>query len=54
LVQCGTLEAAIHHAASAAQPGDTILLAPACASFDQFLNYEERGKLFKTLVAKIV
>jgi UDP-N-acetylmuramoylalanine--D-glutamate ligase len=33
-----------------AQPGDVVLLAPACASFDQFKNYEQRGQLFKEIV----
>ncbi len=45
-----TLETAIKHAAEAATPGDIVLLAPACASFDQFRNYEHRGKVFKELV----
>jgi UDP-N-acetylmuramoylalanine--D-glutamate ligase len=46
----GTLETAIKHAAEAAKPGDVVLLAPACASFDQFRNYEHRGKVFKEVV----
>jgi len=45
-----TLETAIKHAAEAARPGDIVLLAPACASFDQFRNYEHRGKVFKEAV----
>jgi len=45
-----TLETAIKHAAEAATPGDIVLLAPACASFDQFRNYEHRGKVFKEVV----
>lgn len=47
---CGTLEAAVSAARAAAQPGDRILLTPACASFDQFDNYEHRGNVFKRLV----
>ena len=45
-----TLETAIKHASKAAKPGDIVLLAPACASFDQFRNYEHRGKVFKQVV----
>jgi len=45
-----TLETAIKHAAEAAKRGDVVLLAPACASFDQFRNYEHRGKVFKEVV----
>jgi len=45
-----TLERAIHLATAAAKPGDVILLAPACASFDQFQSYEHRGRVFKELV----
>ncbi len=50
IVNAGTLEAAVTAAAGAAQPGDVILLAPACSSFDQFENYEHRGQVFKDLV----
>jgi len=39
-------------AVAAAQPGDTVLLAPACSSFDQFENYEQRGRAFKEIVAR--
>jgi UDP-N-acetylmuramoylalanine--D-glutamate ligase len=48
---CTTLANAVSAAASAARPGDVVLLAPACSSFDQFENYEERGRVFKQLVA---
>jgi len=46
----GTMARAVEVAAELAQPGDTVLLAPACASFDQFENYEQRGRVFKQLV----
>ena len=49
----GTLEAALRHAAAIAQSGDVVLLAPACASFDQFQNYEHRGRVFKEVVASL-
>ncbi len=48
-----TLETAIRHAAADAKPGDIVLLAPACASFDQFRNYEHRGKVFKEVVGAL-
>lgn len=48
-----TLNRAVEIAAQAAQPGDVVLLAPACASFDQFENYEQRGRVFKGLVEKL-
>jgi len=48
--RAGTIARAVEAASLAAQAGDVVLLAPACASFDQFQNYEERGKVFKELV----
>ena len=48
-----TLERAVEIAAHAARSGDTVLLAPACASFDQFRNYEHRGRVFKDLVHQL-
>ncbi len=50
MIACGTLDAAVARAAEAARPGDVVLLAPACSSFDQFENYEHRGRHFKQLV----
>jgi UDP-N-acetylmuramoylalanine--D-glutamate ligase len=50
IVRSGTLERAVRQAFDAAKPGDVVLLAPACASFDQFENYEHRGRVFKDLV----
>ena len=49
----GTLDAAIRKAHDTAQPGDVVLLAPACASFDQFQNYEHRGRTFKEIVKSL-
>ena len=53
LEYAGTLENAVGFAYAHAQPGDTVLLAPACASFDQFKSYEHRGQLFKNLVQQL-
>jgi UDP-N-acetylmuramoylalanine--D-glutamate ligase len=47
---CGDLTRAVHAAAAAAQPGDTVLLSPACASYDQYPNFEARGDHFRELV----
>ncbi|HEX4542664.1 MAG TPA: UDP-N-acetylmuramoyl-L-alanine--D-glutamate ligase [Candidatus Acidoferrum sp.] len=48
-----TMERAVETAAHAARSGDVVLLAPACASFDQFQNYEHRGRVFKELVHQL-
>jgi UDP-N-acetylmuramoylalanine--D-glutamate ligase len=48
--RAGTVERAVEIASLAAHAGDIVLLAPACASFDQFENYEHRGRVFKDLV----
>lgn len=48
--QAGDLAAAVRHAAAAARPGETVLLSPACASFDQFRDYEARGAAFRAAV----
>ena len=50
LIEAGTIDEAVRRAYSEATAGDTVLLAPACASFDQFNSYEHRGKVFKELV----
>ncbi|MGD0737630.1 MAG: UDP-N-acetylmuramoyl-L-alanine--D-glutamate ligase [Terracidiphilus sp.] len=52
ILSCETLDKAVSAAASAAHPGDVVLLAPACSSFDQFESYEHRGRVFKELVAE--
>ncbi|MGH9646443.1 MAG: UDP-N-acetylmuramoyl-L-alanine--D-glutamate ligase [Bryobacteraceae bacterium] len=52
-VKCRTLEGAVSHAYLSARSGDTVLLAPACASFDQFENFEHRGREFKRLVNEL-
>ncbi len=48
-----TLEAAVREAAELAAAGDIVLLAPACASYDQFSSYEHRGRVFKELVQSL-
>jgi len=50
---CGDLEHALAAARAAARPGDVVLLSPACASFDQFDDFEARGRAFKALVGQI-
>jgi UDP-N-acetylmuramoylalanine--D-glutamate ligase len=48
------LPEAVRFAWTNARPGDKILLSPMCASFDMFVDFEERGRIFKTLVKEIV
>ncbi len=53
IVHAETLENAVKRAAASAQAGDIVLLAPACASFDQFKSYEHRGRTFKEVVRSL-
>ena len=52
--QCETMFDALNEAWLMSAPGDVILLSPACSSYDQFNNYEQRGDLFKEAVLKII
>jgi UDP-N-acetylmuramoylalanine--D-glutamate ligase len=49
---CETLAGAVEASSSSARAGEVVLLAPACSSFDQFENYEHRGRVFKELVSQ--
>jgi len=53
ILRAGSLEEAVETARTAAEPGEVVLLSPACASFDMFESFEERGNLFKELVQKL-
>jgi len=53
VVSAGTIDNAVRRATESAAPGDVVLLAPACASFDQFVSYEHRGRVFKDLVNQL-
>ena len=53
MIDAGTIDVAVERAYAGAAAGDTVLLAPACASFDQFRSYEHRGEVFKELVGRL-
>jgi UDP-N-acetylmuramoylalanine--D-glutamate ligase len=53
MVGAGTIDVAVREARKAAVPGDVVLLAPACSSFDQFENYEHRGQTFRHIVNEL-
>lgn len=53
-VRCADFRAAVRAACAAALPGDVVLLSPACASFDEFRNFEERGEAFRALVQSFI
>jgi UDP-N-acetylmuramoylalanine--D-glutamate ligase len=53
LEEAPTLEAAVRRGAEIARPGDTVLLSPACASFDMFQDFEHRGEVFRQAVRKL-
>ena len=54
IIKCGTMENAVREAHQSGNPGDIVLLSPGCSSFDQFTNFEHRGKVFKDLVNSLV
>ena len=53
IVLCENLEEAVKFCAAKAQPGEAVLLSPACASWGQFDNYEQRGDMFKEYVKSL-
>jgi UDP-N-acetylmuramoylalanine--D-glutamate ligase len=53
VVRAADMESAVALAAEQAQPGDRVLLSPACASFDMFRNYEQRGEVFSELARRL-
>ena len=53
IVTAGTLQIAVENASAAAKSGEVVLLAPACSSFDQFENYEHRGRVFRECVTAL-
>jgi UDP-N-acetylmuramoylalanine--D-glutamate ligase len=53
VVRADSLRDAVRRARDLARPGDAVLLSPACASFDMFRNFEDRGDQFKALVREV-
>ena len=53
VIEAGSMAEAVRAAVGAVPPGGTVLLAPACASFDMFRDYAERGRVFKQEVARL-
>ena len=53
VIDAGSMAEAVRAALGAAPPGGTVVLAPACASFDMFRDYAERGRVFKQEVEKL-
>ena len=53
ILECGSFQEAVCSAHCNAEPGDVVLLSPACASFDQFKNFAERGNKFKEIVRSL-
>ena len=54
VIQAGDLEHAVRRAAADAEPGEVVLLSPACSSFDQFRDFEDRGEQFRALIEALV
>ena len=52
-IRCGDLESAVSAAAATGRPGEVVLLSPACASYDQFRDFEQRGEDFRRLVQNL-
>ena len=53
IINTGSAQEAVHVSSKLAKPGETVLLSPACASFDLFKNYEDRGRQFKAAVKSL-